>query len=956
MFIITNYDKIKPTLKPILSILAGFINSHAKAYPFLKNIKLDENLLSSILIVLILIIFFFINYVFKLNTIVLPHQDAIKKDFPELEFNKKLIAISQSLENELNRIDKETNWSDYYFIPIEAEVEIYHNNKKERKITDLMQALKRNKSTKVFLLIGDPGSGKSVALRKLCRDIIKETRKTGRIPVYINLKEWEPSRVWTEMEPPLFSDLQEFVLKDLKSKLDIFGSRFFDEYYYKLHEQGRVYYIIDSFDEIPSLLDVTESSWLIKKLSHIVYQFITSGYESRGLLASRLFRRPSKNFDAHVTLEIRSMSDYKIKENLIRSGAFNNITVQKLYNERIDLIHLASNPFIAALLSNYVKTNNGSLPKSRTDLFSNYIVTRLCEAEDKIKENGLSKEVIISYGTKVASLIFSKQLYGLEIPLEVLKEEFKQFPFKIETVIDILIYSKIGRMGIGEKKMFSFVHRRFNEYFVVQSLLEEEKLVDLFSIPSDSRYRDALVLYCEVAPEKAAIDVVNFCWGFIKNTVQEKIQLTNPRHLEAVFCLRFLRDAFILRSKCIEHIKEELSGFIFKQMYSENFLVKKIALESAGLLNKIELEKTILIALNNSNSAIKETAFKEGKFLTEVNKGVEKTLIRYLLNIPFWDFYFKKKEIQFSLSLSSAFKKVHNAYQIMAFDQYIIVLGLALMSINQDPRFPLLSLLFICMSFINVDSLGASIIPTHGNSLKETQLNSMQDLTLKTSKLPDVFEPIDGKNYKFMISRKMILALYLRSFLISLLAIDLLHMLSKSNNHLSMFHILYSSVVLILLFPFIKLYLFIKSTEISKVSLIKLCKMLIVIGISSVLIIYLLAIINQPLFAVIFILVMSVAIVFLFIYAIFYYFKSYFNDQKIMKSISIFEEMDRESIAQIFNEIRFSYYRTRFVKNLEMNVTKVSGHWPSDIIPNVRNDYASLKLFQLDALWLGLDV
>src|ERR1700744_4453067 len=142
LLIITNYNKVSPLLKPVFSFFIPFINTLLLKTNSFKEIKVTTELINTLMIVLLLLLFFAINHIFRTNTIVSPHPQKFKKnDFPELGFAKKLSSIGQSLEIELNKIDKETNWNDYYFIPIEAEVEIYHNDKKEKRITDLMNAL-----------------------------------------------------------------------------------------------------------------------------------------------------------------------------------------------------------------------------------------------------------------------------------------------------------------------------------------------------------------------------------------------------------------------------------------------------------------------------------------------------------------------------------------------------------------------------------------------------------------------------------------------------------------------------------------------------------------------------------------------------------------------------------------------------------------------------------------------
>lgn len=55
-----------------------------------------------------------------------------------------------------------------------------------------------------------------------------------------------------------------------------------------MFENGRFFFVLDSFDEIPSVLDVDESSWLIDRLSSILYNFLAGAHESRGFILSFL--------------------------------------------------------------------------------------------------------------------------------------------------------------------------------------------------------------------------------------------------------------------------------------------------------------------------------------------------------------------------------------------------------------------------------------------------------------------------------------------------------------------------------------------------------------------------------------------------------------------------------------------------------------------------------------------
>jgi hypothetical protein len=319
---------------------------------------------------IVLIGIFIINYFSRDTTAMGEHSKEISGEFGQKEYSKILSSFCEILHDDLKKLDRETNWSMNYFTPLEAEVEVQIGNRKKKRITDLFSAIKSNKKNKVFLVLGDPGSGKSVSLRKLCMDLLKEVKKTGKVPIYINLKEWENQVVWSEDNPPTVLQLYDFVISSLKERGDVF---FIDKYFKQMFDNGRIFFILDSFDEIPAVLDVDESSWLIHRLSDVIYKFLAGAHESRGILSSRLYRKPTHEFSAKTTLEIRPFSETKIIESLKKSLHFEQQLVSNLFSSRKELIPIARNPFSSALISNYARENDNKLPENKSDLYSNYI-------------------------------------------------------------------------------------------------------------------------------------------------------------------------------------------------------------------------------------------------------------------------------------------------------------------------------------------------------------------------------------------------------------------------------------------------------------------------------------------------------------------------------------------------------------------------------------------------------
>ncbi|MBF0516198.1 MAG: NACHT domain-containing protein [Nitrospirae bacterium] len=276
-------------------------------------------------------------------------SEPIDDDIPGRDFKQKRDSFCDLLSVQLRTIDIETNWSDHFFTPIDAEVEVDHGIGKRKKIMELIKAVRQDKKTKVFLLIGDPGSGKSVALRQLCKELLqlKEVHKTGHIPIYINMREWALKESWSKTNPPTVDQLHEFVKQTLRDSGDYFAKEFTELYFERLFDAGYFFIVLDSFDEVPAVLDVDESSWLIDKLSEIIFTFLSGSHGSRGILSSRPHKMPTRKFQAKTKLEIRPFTETKIIENLKKSPYYTKTLEKTLFKDRRDLIPVSATQYQA---------------------------------------------------------------------------------------------------------------------------------------------------------------------------------------------------------------------------------------------------------------------------------------------------------------------------------------------------------------------------------------------------------------------------------------------------------------------------------------------------------------------------------------------------------------------------------------------------------------------------------
>ena len=206
----------------------------------------------------------------------------------------------------------------------------------------------------------------------------------------------------------------------------------------------------------------------------------------------------------------------------------------------------------------------------------------------------------------------------------------------MDRITGFLAHAKLGRFG-ERGRVFSFVHRRFNEFFLVQWLLQDDSRAyeRARTIPEDGRWRDALVLYIEIAKSDASSVIADLCFSESTKLLAFESSPGDAAYARGLHCIRFMVDAFRNRPHYILNYLDQLTKFISTALSEKNdILVRKNAVEAMGLLPTEEADRLSTLALSQKDRWVRETAFRACRYLPSLTTEALTQVVKYFMNIP----------------------------------------------------------------------------------------------------------------------------------------------------------------------------------------------------------------------------------------------------------------------------------------------------------------------------------
>jgi len=891
----------------------------------------------------------------------------------------------------IDRLDEELRWNRKHFIELETDIDLVLSNERRRSTGNLLQAIRSNSTARLFVVLGDPGSGKSVALRTLMRSLLRQALNNGQIPIYINLCEWQGNApVLTEFETGETSPIAQFILRFLRAQLSDVSYGFLRRHFDRLQSEGQFFFILDSFDEIPAVLDSNESSALIRELSEQLYRFVLSGHGARGLIASRYFRRPTIRRRDRCVLEIRPFNDTRIEQIIDQQALNPEVLKRRIFIESVLLGSAARSPFLLSLILDYEKYQAKPVPDNQVELFQTYISQAIADAVSVLDRSIEPLPDLMLLCKHIARLMFERSDLGLDVPLSTLAETL-DFPHLDESLATLRDH-KLFR--ISENRHLSFTHRRFQEYFIVQTYFENPHAVPIEEIVEDSRWRDSMVLYAEIVPDQQvsrdaklgvgeagstegeAERIAEFCWQHIRVLSINSLLSEPEQYLRGLNAMRFLVEAFRSRPQVVNSFRKPFAEQVMTLLQGDSvvdLLNARYAVESVTFMSDQDAAKVLEVALNIESPWISETAFRACRYLGKVPETVIEALRLFVQRLTFREIRQHRRELSVALSFHDQFSQVRRELGRSNLQTQLCSLVFwALLFLT-----PLVCLLLMFFSLGNIIVTLALAPAVNKNELLR-RLSRSDVIDLFSYGFTPIMSP-----WIIVLWIPIVIVLIASSFFVSKFVTKLSEWWPQAQSLLSMFSLyiplVASGLVLavliigprdiILIGAWKKLVgssmgeMFSKNREYLSSLILVIIGLVVVEYFDLGTIIISFEWLVDLIYIFIFI-IFPIVVVGKSVYELYRLIRNRVTDYRLLRESTRVFSPDRNTIALHFLGFKTDAYRAHYVRWLEDQVpnqraldqlAESDNVWPQGVRPNVANDDASARLAQLDARWIGIE-
>jgi hypothetical protein len=375
----------------------------------------------------------------------------------------------------------------------------------EKKKEDLHQYINRlfnYETTPRIVILGKPGSGKSISLRTIAQTILNDTSKRRRIPVLLNFSDIKRITDGVGLRNRIIEQLNntKYSIVDKKPSIT-------EEFVDNNLKEGKIFLLFDGYDE----LEKTNR----KEIAHFLNGFLKTNLNIPVIISSRSsvyeleepFKMTCKNIICTAPFNklsiLRFLTQWKFENNKSPQDLFEQIKNNKF------LLDLASNPLMLTIISYLysLKDRDLKLPNNKVDFYrtcTEALLKNWDESQHPDRKNRFKAEDKNAILQKIAymNITLPNQIDD-QIDEEALfqttrseMDELKLNPKHDTVFIDELIQNS-GLFQFIPPNEYKFPHRTFLEYYTATYFLKKKQPDDILELYFKDRekYKEIFLLY-----------------------------------------------------------------------------------------------------------------------------------------------------------------------------------------------------------------------------------------------------------------------------------------------------------------------------------------------------------------------------------------------------------------------------------------------------------------------------
>lgn len=447
-----------------------------------------------------------------------------------IHIRENQLIIPRVLKHYKKELEKETlklnhSWKleeqslDNLIIPIN----VFDKNKKEYlSLSNFIKHKYSKKENPRLLLTGEAGSGKSVAMGFIAREIWKIEREKILLPIFLTFTDIKKVETNEEFENIIICILEKYQFE--RSKKNQRAENYVQENLYK----GNILLLLDGLDELEKSTRFEIARFLNQYFRTFPQiPFVISCRNAVWKQNKTIF--PSLDFERIVMADFTSYEIQKFISKWNFTGKKTLAQLSNLINTKIYLRNIATNPLMLNIIVFIYIQSGQTLPGNRMKFYNECIEALIkkwdnhgeCQLDAVDKRSILSR---LAY-EHITDIRKTDQNISKEKILQVIEDEMRCLARPIEKREQMLIEIVQNEFLIElPSNTYKFQKRTFMEYFAANYFLKKQetgKLLKFYSI-DNGKWQETLAFYCGLANIEMLDEILNYLKNDFIKTKEEK--------------------------------------------------------------------------------------------------------------------------------------------------------------------------------------------------------------------------------------------------------------------------------------------------------------------------------------------------------------------------------------------------------------------------------------------------